>query len=290
MQHIMYFYSPTHRMYCAIDRAPWRLQRRSMNNKGITGVIPPPDLAQMTALTKLYVRAAALRRPRAPSVAVARAHLAPPRPRRPHRARRPPPHALRPHARAPGAARTRGVGGCTTTSSADRSRPKSAIAWRSRNCACAQLRSIRPRAPSPAAARAPSPVAARAHLAPPRLRRARRPPSLARTVHTRAIRRGEGAWEATSSKDRSRLKSACATPSVSCACARMRAQLRRPRAPSPAAARAHLAPPRVLTARTIHPPSALRRHAHAPHAAQDLGGQPAHWGGARYLLHHGGHY
>ena len=56
-----------------------------MGHKGITGVIPPADLAQMTGLTGLCVRAAVLRRSRARSPATARAHLAPPRPRRAHR-------------------------------------------------------------------------------------------------------------------------------------------------------------------------------------------------------------
>jgi hypothetical protein len=55
-----------------------------MISKGITGVIPPADLAQMTALTELCVRAAALRRPHASFATAAHAHLAPPRRHRAH--------------------------------------------------------------------------------------------------------------------------------------------------------------------------------------------------------------
>jgi hypothetical protein len=58
----------------------------SMVYKGITGIIPPADLAQMTAITILCVRAAALRRPHASFATAAHAHLAPTRRHRAHSA------------------------------------------------------------------------------------------------------------------------------------------------------------------------------------------------------------
>jgi hypothetical protein len=93
-------------IHCGDHRAP---RRRVMYKKGITGVIPPADLAKMTALTGLYVRAAPRRRPRASSPAAARTHL---KSLRPHCAHRRPSPARPVHARAP----THGAGACSTTS------------------------------------------------------------------------------------------------------------------------------------------------------------------------------
>ena len=69
-----------------LPRAPSHdTRRRALSSNQISGPIPT-EIGLLTAMNTLCVRAAALRRPRAPSPAATRAHLAP---LRPHRGRRP---------------------------------------------------------------------------------------------------------------------------------------------------------------------------------------------------------